>query len=66
MTRVINFVAELLCLEEELKDLEQAQADLPFGAHIHSLIQLSIERIQEQIAALQRSCVLAPAQVAPA
>jgi hypothetical protein len=65
MPRVVNFIAELLSLEEELKDLEQAQADLPYGVHIHALFQLAIERIEEQIATLQRICTMTPARLAP-
>jgi hypothetical protein len=62
MPRVVNFIAEMLSLEAELKDLEQAQDDLPYGAHIHALFQLAIVRIEEQIATLKRVCALTNSQ----
>jgi hypothetical protein len=63
MTRIVNFVAELFSLEAELKDLEQAQEELPYGAHIHALFQVAIERVHEQIVTLLRLRAVADRQL---
>jgi hypothetical protein len=65
MSRPVDIAAELLSLEAELQELEQAEESLPCGAHIHALLQLAIERVEERMSMLQRVRVVGVAQRRP-
>jgi hypothetical protein len=58
-----NVVTELFFSRADLKELLDAQNNLPDGAHIHSLFQIAITRIEERIDTLQRMRAGTPVQL---
>jgi hypothetical protein len=53
MSREEKYVFDLLSLETEILQLEEARQELPEGAHINGLLTLAIGRIEERMVALR-------------